>query len=225
MTVEWILAGLAFGFLGSFHCVGMCGPLALALPGAARRDLSYVGGRLIYNAGRMVTYTALGMATGLLSRAFSLAGLQQGLSIGVGLLLLLGPLLPALREQANRWKVLPGRWISRASRPLKELFRRENPFSLLVIGLLNGLLPCGFVYTALLAAVTLGGARPGAVFMLGFGLGTVPAMLGVSLAGGLISAELRGRMRRWSPWFVAAVGVLLVLRGLGLGIPFLSPVY
>ncbi|MDZ7771700.1 MAG: sulfite exporter TauE/SafE family protein [Balneolaceae bacterium] len=223
--MEWILAGLTFGFLGSFHCVGMCGPLALALPGEARRDAAFIGGRLLYNAGRVFTYTALGMAAGLLSRAFSLAGLQQGLSIGAGALLLLGPLLPALRRQANRWKAMPARWVSRASRPLKELFRHENPFSLLAIGLLNGLLPCGFVYTALLAAVTLGDARAGAVFMLGFGLGTVPAMLGVSLAGGLVPVEFRERVQRWSPWFVAAVGVLLVLRGLGLGIPFLSPVY
>lgn len=224
-TMDWIFAGLAFGFLGSFHCVGMCGPLALSLPGSLRYSPRFLGHRLVYNGGRVITYSALGVAAGLLSRAVTLGGFQQGLSIAVGGGILLALASRAVRKRVNRWKSLPGRWVARASRPVKKLFREEGTLSMLAIGLLNGLLPCGFVYMALLTAVTFGSVEAGGFFMAGFGLGTVPAMLGVSMAGTLISADLRRRLQQLSPWFIGAVGLLLVLRGLELGIPFVSPVY
>lgn len=223
--MDWILAGMAFGFLGSFHCVGMCGPLALSLPGSLRYSPAFLGKRLLYNGGRVITYTALGAAAGLLSRVVALGGFQQALSVAAGSLILLALLSRAVRRRVNRWKSLPVRWVNRASEPLKRLFNKDSAGSMLAIGLLNGLLPCGFVYLALTSALTFGSVGSSGLFMAGFGLGTVPAMLGVSMAGTLVSPGFRRRLQRLSPWFIGAVGILLVLRGLALGIPFVSPVY
>lgn len=221
--MEWVFAGVAFGFLGSFHCVGMCGPLALALPGANRDTFWLVLSRVVYNTGRVITYSALGVAVGLLSKMISISGLQQWLSISVGVLILLGLTVSALRNKLNKLKAYPSKLMKKATSPIKSLFSRGTIGSLFLIGLLNGLLPCGFVYMGLVTALTTGTVFHSTIFMTGFGLGTIPAMLGVSLAGGLISVSLRQRLKKLSPYFIAIVGILLILRGLNLGIMFISP--
>jgi sulfite exporter TauE/SafE len=221
--MEWIMAGMTFGFLGSFHCIGMCGPLALALPGSDKKTSSLVASRLVYNVGRVITYSILGAAVGLLSKMISIGGFQQWLSIGVGVFILLGLSISRLRNKLNQWKAYPSRLMKKAGSPIKSLFKKGTTGSLFVIGLLNGLLPCGFVYMGLATALTSGTVIKSVYFMAGFGLGTIPAMLGVSLAGGLISLSLRRRLKRYSPYFIAFVGMLLIFRGLNLGIPFLSP--
>lgn len=221
--MEWIIAGLVFGFLGSFHCVGMCGPLALALPGSDRGTVYLVFSRLIYNLGRVITYSTLGLAVGLMSSMISISGFQQGLSISVGIIILLGLTVSAFRQKLNEWKAYPSSMMRKATRPIKSLFRKGDIGSLFLIGLLNGLLPCGFVYMGLATALTTGTVTESVLFMGGFGFGTFPAMLGMSLAGGFISLSMRRRLQNFSPYFIAVVGVLLVLRGLNLGIPFISP--
>jgi len=223
--MNWILAGITFGFLGSFHCIGMCGPLALALPGTAEwsNTWRHLYSRLTYNLGRVVTYSLLGAGVGLASRMISLGGYQQGLSIAVGTLILLGVAFPPVRRKLGRWKGYPAKLIGKAVRPIKSLFKHERLINLFLIGILNGFLPCGFVYMALAAAITSGSVFDSLYFMTGFGFGTIPAMLGVSLAGGLASVSLRQKLQKWSPYLIALVGFLLILRGLNLGIPFLSP--
>lgn len=221
--MEWIAAGLVFGFLGSFHCVGMCGPLALALPGADRPKAAFVASRLVYNGGRVITYSILGIIVGLLSKMIAISGFQRWLSIGIGTLILLGLTVSVFRQKLNQWKTYPSRLMKKATSPLKSLFGKGDIGSLLLIGLLNGLLPCGFVYMALATALTTGTVIHSFFFMLGFGLGTIPAMLGMSLASGFISLSLRRRLKKISPYFMALVGLLLIIRGLNLGIPFLSP--
>lgn len=221
--MNWILAGITFGFLGSFHCIGMCGPLALALPGTGERSSSYTFSRIVYNLGRVVTYTILGGAVGLVSQMISIGGYQQWLSIGIGILILLGISLSPFRRKVSQWKTYPAKLIARVTKPIKSLFNNEHPGNLFLIGVLNGFLPCGFVYMALGAALTTGTVFHSAYFMMGFGLGTIPAMLGVSLAGSLLSISFRKKLQRVSPYFIALVGMLLIFRGLDLGIPFLSP--
>lgn len=221
--MEWILAGLTFGFLGSFHCIGMCGPIALVLPESSRQNLSFFTSRLIYNVGRIVTYTTLGAAAGLISRSVSLGGYQQTLSIAIGILLLLIPFWRTLRTVLNRTETLANTYAGRLTNRIRSLFGSRKFGSFFLIGVLNGFLPCGFVYMALAAAVTLGDFYPSLIFMAGFGFGTVPAMLSVSFAGNLITVEMRRKLQKISPYFVAGVGVLLILRGLGLGIPLISP--
>lgn len=220
--MSWTLAGLAFGFLGSAHCVGMCGPLALSLPGGDRLPGRFLLDRLLYNLGRVFTYTVLGGLVGLVGRVVSLAGVQQGLSIGVGTLMLLVAVVPWVARRVRRVEQAPSAFLRRLTTPMSTLYQSGGPAAMVVIGLLNGLLPCGFVYAALGTAVTAGDVLPSMAFMAGFGLGTGPAMLGVSLLGQMAAASWRARLRRWMPVGLGLVGVLLILRGLALG-GMLSP--
>jgi len=217
-----MLAGLAFGFLGSAHCVGMCGPLALSLPGADRLPGRFLLDRLLYNLGRGLTYTLLGGLVGLVGRGVSFAGWQQGLSVGIGTLMLLVAAVPWMARQVRRVEQAPSAVLRRITTPMSTLYQSGGPAAMLVIGLLNGLLPCGFVYAALGTAVTTGGVLPSMAFMGGFGLGTGPAMLGVSLLGRMAAASWQARLRRWMPVGLGVVGVLLIIRGLALG-GMLSP--
>ncbi|TYP94063.1 hypothetical protein LX73_1787 [Fodinibius salinus] len=222
--MEWILAGITFGFLGSFHCVGMCGPIALALPQQSNKQTRFFLSRLTYNAGRVVTYTILGVIVGWLSRMVSISGYQQGLSIGMGTVLLLALIWNQFRALLQKMESLPGKFISRGTNLVKRLFSRGGIRSLFVVGILNGLLPCGFVYMALATAITFGAVENSTLFMAGFGMGTIPAMLSISLAGNLIPVSTRQKLKNWSPYFIAIVGIILILRGLRLGIPFISPI-
>jgi sulfite exporter TauE/SafE len=220
--MTWIAAGLAFGFLGSAHCVGMCGPLALSLPGADRMRGRFLLERLLYNLGRVVTYAGLGGLVGLLGRVVSLAGFQQLLSIGIGILMLLVAAVPWISQHVRRLEQGPSRLLRRVAEPMNRLYRSGGLAAMLAIGLLNGLLPCGFVYAALATAVTAGDPLQSMAFMAAFGLGTGPALLGVSLLGRLLGTTWRARLQRLVPVGLALVGLLLIVRGLALG-GMLSP--
>ena len=203
--------------------MGMCGPIALALPKKSSQRIPFVVSRLSYNVGRVVTYTMLGIIVGWLSRMVSISGYQQGLSIGMGILLLLTLIWSQFQTLLQKMESLPGKLIRQGTNHIKRLFSRGGAGSLFLIGILNGLLPCGFVYMALGTALTFGAIESSTLFMAGFGMGTIPAMLGISLAGNLIPVSTRQKLKSWSPYFIAIVGSILILRGLGLGIPFLSP--
>ena len=136
---------LAFvvGLGGSFHCVGMCGPIALALPRQNRRR-SFIVGRLLYNAGRITTYMILGGICGTLGYAAHWTGFQQSLSILLGITLILGVAIPALSRRVGS---MPGlTWIKNK---LAYLLQARSQSTLYMIGVLNGLLPCGFLYVGL----------------------------------------------------------------------------
>ncbi len=213
----WIAAGLAFGFVGSVHCVGMCGPLALSLPGGDQPRWVFWAERTLYNLGRAVTYTLLGVLVGLAGRVVSLAGVQQGLSVGIGVLMILVAAVPWVSRQVRRVEQAPSAFLDRVMAPIGSLYQTGGPTAMLLVGLLNGLLPCGFVYAALGTAVTAGSVAQSTLFMAGFGLGTGPAMLGVSLLGRVAGTTLRTRLQALVPLGLALVGLLLILRGLGLG--------
>lgn len=215
--IEWAAAGLAFGFFGSVHCVGMCGPLALSLPGGDQPRWLFWAERILYNLGRAVTYTLLGVLVGLAGRVVSLAGVQQGLSVGIGVLMILVAGVPWVARKVRQIEQTPSAFLDRVMAPIGSLYQTGGPTAMLIVGLLNGLLPCGFVYAALGTAVTAGGVAQSTVFMAGFGLGTGPAMLSVSLLGRVASEKLRTRLHALVPVGLALVGLLLILRGLGLG--------
>jgi uncharacterized protein len=207
------------GLVGSLHCAGMCGPLALALPPAGNTAPAYVLGRVAYNLGRMVTYCALGLVFGLVGATLWLAGIQRWASIALGVALLLG--LFASRKLV-RWNpvLLVVDWLK--SR-MAGLLRRRSLVSLGVLGLLNGLLPCGLVYAACAGATATGGVLAGAQYMAAFGAGTVPMMLALGLSGTLVPVSLRLQLRKAIPVCLCLLGTLLILRGMALGIPYLSP--
>jgi sulfite exporter TauE/SafE len=213
------LTALFLGLVGSLHCAGMCGPLALALPTGCNSAPGFVAGRLAYNLGRLVTYCALGLVFGLVGRTLVLAGVQRWVSIALGLLLLVG--LFSSRRLALRRPVTL--LVERLKSRMSALLHRRSFSSLAVLGLFNGLLPCGLVYVACAGATATGGLLTGLQYMAAFGLGTVPMMLGISLSGRLIPVSLRLQLRKAVPVAVFVLGTLLILRGLSLGIPHLSP--
>ncbi|AHJ95353.1 sulfite exporter TauE/SafE family protein [Hymenobacter swuensis] len=217
-------AGFLFGLLGSFHCVGMCGAIALALPGPTGASSGrYLAGRALYNLGRVTTYASLGALAGLVGHGLRLAGVQQPLSIVSGVLILLLVLVPerfTSRLAAGLGLSRPLAWVRTT---LVELFQHPSAGALYATGLLNGLLPCGLVYLALAGALSASGVAGAAAYMACFGLGTLPLMLGLSLSGRLVPLAWRARMRQAVPYTAALLAVLFIVRGLGLGIPYLSP--
>jgi len=170
--IYWLAAGLAFGFLGSVHCVGMCGPLALSLPGDDRPRWLFWDERVLYNVGRVV-YSLLGVLVGLAGRVVTLAGIQQALSVGVEVLMIFVAAVPCVNRQVRTVEQAPSAFLERVMAPIGSLYRTGGPTAMLLVGLLNGLLPCGFVYAALGTAVTAVGVALSTVFMIG--LDWVPA--------------------------------------------------
>lgn len=207
------------GFVGSLHCAGMCGPLALALPVVGRTRASFLLSRLIYNLGRLVTYGVLGLVFGLLGATLALAGLQRWLSLAMGTALLIGLLAssrPAVGTPAIKLVV----WVKAG---LGQLLQRRSFTALFTLGLLNGLLPCGLVYVAGAGATATGSLLTAMEYMLGFGAGTLPMMLGIGLARRPLQALVRFPTRRLITASLLMVALLLILRGLALGIPYVSP--
>ena len=218
-----MLSGFVLGLFGSVHCVGMCGPITLVLPRGTRPGALYVVGRALYNLGRMVTYATLGLAAGYLGKRLVLSGAQQYLSIGLGVLVLAFLFLPASVRRAIPRLGVVERLQGLLKAAFKPLLDRRSTLSLFLIGLVNGLLPCGLVYVALAGATATGGELRAILFMVGFGAGTFPVMLGMSLLGSAISGGIRRKLLAAVPALTFVLGVLLILRGLGLGIPYVSP--
>lgn len=210
------------GMAGSLHCVGMCGPIAMTLPLQQASGLQKLSGTLLYNAGRMSTYAIGGFLFGWVGRSFQFFGWQQKISILLGvtiLAFLIGPLVwkgKSLHPQISQA-------MFRVRSKLASLLQHPQPGALYATGLLNGLLPCGLVYMALTGAAITGHGLDGAAFMAAFGAGTVPAMLATSYLGHWMKQPLRLKLRKIYPALMALMAILLILRGLNLGIPMLSP--
>jgi sulfite exporter TauE/SafE len=214
---------LTIGIVGSLHCIGMCGPIVVALPLKKHNLASKITGAILYNSGRVITYSALGILFGLLGRGIHLAGFQQWTSILLGIAMIISVLFPfVFREKITIAGLFSG-FASRLISRLKKLFTDRSYFSLLMIGLLNGLLPCGLVYVAIAGAINSGEVISGALFMMLFGIGTIPLLFVAILASDAIGQRIRLRMQKAVPYFVFMLGVLFILRGMSLGIPYLSP--
>lgn len=218
----FLLAAISLGFLGSFHCIGMCGPIALTIPVKRTSAFSIISGSLIYNFGRILTYGSMGLLFGLLGKGFALAGWQNILSVTLGvsiLFLLVVPNFSVTPVKIGHFMHL----LEKIKASIRRLFGIHTLRSLLFIGLLNGLLPCGLVYLGIAGAIATGDAFKGALFMIAFGLGTLPAMLTITVVRDYISIRFRESVRKAIPVFVGTMAVLLILRGLNLGIPYISP--
>jgi uncharacterized protein len=219
-----IWAGFLFGLLGSFHCVGMCGPIAMALPfNKSAGPVAYTTGRLLYNGGRVITYTLLGLLAGFFGKSLQLAGLQQSISIISGILILVLVVAPAGFSAKFRQKTGLEKVLVKVRQKLAFHFQQSSFKSLFAAGLLNGLLPCGFVYIALAGAVTGATLTDSMLYMFLFGLGTYPLMLLVSLSGKIIRFQFRKIINQYVPYVACFMAVVFILRGLNLGIPYLSP--
>jgi sulfite exporter TauE/SafE len=213
---------LIIGLFGSFHCMGMCGPIAISLPLNEHSWVTRITSGVLYNLGRVLTYMFLGLVFGLLGLGIHMWGFQQWASIGVGTVMILSVAFPVLFHGSR----LTG-GIDRLFSGFKKFFGRFFGFrtylSTLVIGLLNGFLPCGLVYIALAGALVSTSPLDGAIYMMIFGLGTIPALLALSLLGNIFSMAFRQGVQKLIPFLIILIGILFVLRGMNLGIPYISP--
>jgi uncharacterized protein len=218
-----VLPGFTLGLISSFHCIGMCGPLVLSLPVNERNKTTKGLSVLTYHSGRILVYAFLGLLFGLAGRRIYLAGFQQGFSIFLGVLILLlfiqsktgiKHIFSSALESYFTWV---REWIA-------SLWAAKSQAKFLLLGMANGLLPCGMVYLAIAGALSLSQIGGSILFMTAFGAGTLPTLLLVSFMGHMLSFSLRHAIRKTEPYFVAVMGILLILRGLNLGIPLVSPV-
>ncbi len=207
------------GLVGSLHCAGMCGPLVLAMPLTGNSPLSFLLGRLAYNLGRIVTYCSLGALFGLIGKSLTLIGFQRWLSFSVGVLILIGLLL--LNRPGFSARI--AKVVSLIKTPFAKLLSQRSFHGTFLLGMLNGLLPCGLVYAACAGAVAQSEFTSGLIYMMFFGLGTIPMMLAIGLAGKKLQFTLHFKFQKLIPFTLILMSLLLILRGLALNIPYLSP--
>jgi len=220
--ISLFITAFILGSLGSMHCIGMCGPLALSLPVVNSNVQSKLASALLYNNGRIVTYATLGALFGAIGRTFAIFGYQQWLSILLGVLIIIFLVLPRQSKVFTKASILV-RFFHKLRSYLGKLFIKKNYPSVFFIGLLNGLLPCGLVYMAIAGAVATASVIKSSIFMAFFGIGTLPMMWGVSFFGSFIKVSTRQKIRAAYPYVMLLMACLLIIRGLGLGIPYLSP--
>lgn len=223
MLLPAMIAGFTLGAAGSLHCVGMCGPLSLALPtGQLSKTKKFIS-LLVYQSGRIITYSIIGLVFGLAGRSIYIAGYQQGFSIVMGVLVLTLALFYFIQKRSIHFSFLNRFYHSIQNIIIRLLKSSKNTTGFLLMGMANGLLPCGMVYIALAATLSLSQISESILFMALFGAGTLPAMMIVGYAGQLIKPDIRRSFQKAVPVFIALMGAILILRGMSLGIPFISP--
>ena len=218
-----LISGFTLGAAGSLHCVGMCGPLSLALPVHHLSGFHKFISLLLYQLGRIITYSIIGLLFGLAGRRIYISGYQQWFSIGMGILVLILAALYFIRNRAIHLSFLNRFYLLVQGIMVKLLKSSTNSFGFLLMGMANGLLPCGMVYIAIASTLSFSGVLESVSFMAMFGAGTLPAMMLVGYAGQLMHPSLRSSFRKLVPVFISLMGVVLILRGMNLGIPFISP--
>ena len=222
MSWQLMISALAMGLLSSVHCVGMCGAIAFSIPAQNLVGSQKIIGISLYNLGRVITYTLLGVVFGMFGRQIFISGFQQWFSIIAGVFILI-----ILWQSVARSPVfhLPGfsllnKWVQKQ---VGKYLLQPSLSAKLFLGMANGLLPCGLIYLAITGALATGSVKGAALFMACFGAGTIPAMFLFSYFGFMLKLSTRNIMRKMVPYFVGLVAVLLILRGLGLNIPYVSP--
>lgn len=218
-----ILSAVILGLMGSLHCVGMCGPIAFMLPVDHSNNVKKFGQIFIYHFGRLMAYGIIGLIFGFLGKGLSIFGAQQKLSIAIGVLMILVVLIPYKTFSKYNLSKPIYKVISKVKNQLGKELKKKSPDTFLTIGFLNGFLPCGLVYMALFGAVAMGNALQGSLYMMLFGLGTVPLMTVAIYFSNLLKGGIRQKVQKAIPVFVVIIGLLFILRGLGLGIPYVSP--
>lgn len=213
-----IWTAFVLGFVGSFHCLGMCGPIAMALHGKDASKSKIVAERLLYNLGRALTYTLMGAFAGVLGKGLTwVVGYQVYLTVILGVLLVLIGVFSLNPEKFLLKIPLIGQWFTFVRKQLGQFMREAGWHSFFTIGLMNGFLPCGLVYMALVNAVAIGTVSGGATYMLMFGLGTLPLMLGVAIAGEFVNTNYRSYVKRLYPMVFVLMGGILLWRAYNVG--------
>jgi sulfite exporter TauE/SafE len=216
-------SALIFGLLGSFHCVGMCGPIAFMLPVDRSNSTRKVFQIFSYHSGRLLAYSIIGLIFGLVGKRLYIFGIQQQLSIIIGILMIVVVLTPVKTFNKYNFSKPLYRLISAVKTKLGKALKKKTADTFLTIGFLNGFLPCGLVYMAVLASLAMQNALYGGFYMMLFGLGTIPLMTTAIYLGKFLNSTIKQRIQKAIPVFVVIIGLLFIVRGMGLGIPYLSP--
>lgn len=222
MEIALIIAAIGLGFASGFHCLGMCGPIALSLGLSKKQQVNFHLQNLTYQFGRIFTYSFLGALVGIVGESFQLAGIQKYISILAGILLIIMALFSFGGDFASKIPSINNALL-KVKLNLGKLLQKSDYSSRFLTGVLNGFLPCGMVYMALTASLAAGGIWQSATFMALFGLGTFPFMFAAVLFGNLLNVTVRNKILKIIPIFMLALGGLFILRGLELGIPYVSP--
>ena len=218
-----LFSAVILGLLGSFHCIGMCGPIAFVLPVDRTHKYKRAFQTMLYHIGRLLAYSGIGLLFGLLGKGLYLAGFQQRLSILLGIIMILLVLIPMHIFNKYNFSKPIYRTIGKVKTTLGLYLRQKSNKSIFLIGFFNGLLPCGMVYMALVGAMATTQYYSGAFYMFLFGLGTIPMMTIAIYAKNIFSLNIRAKIQKAIPVFVIVIGLLFILRGMGLGIPYISP--
>ncbi|MHA3789473.1 sulfite exporter TauE/SafE family protein [Flavobacterium hauense] len=218
-----LFSALILGLLSSLHCIGMCGPIAMMLPLDRSNEAKRVIQLLLYHTGRLFSYGTLGLVFGIVGKGLYLAGLQQQLSIIAGIAIIAIVMIPERKFVQYNFSKPVYRIISKVKTGLGRRLRQKSNKAFFMVGLLNGFLPCGLVYAALFGAIAMQSVGYGSLYMMFYGIGTIPLMSLVVLAGGIFTPLQRNTLNKLVPYAMAFMGMLFIVRGLGLGIPFLSP--
>ncbi|MDA6069805.1 sulfite exporter TauE/SafE family protein [Flavobacterium sp. AC] len=218
-----LYSAFILGLISSLHCIGMCGPIAMMLPVDRQNEAKKVTQIITYHLGRLTAYATIGLIFGLLGKGFYLAGVQKNMSVFIGVAMILVVLIPEKVFSKYNFSKPVYRIISKIKSSLGNQFKKKTYKSLFTIGLLNGFLPCGMVYVALFGAIAMQSAGFGVLYMILFGVGTVPLMTIVVYINSLIKLPFRNKIQKAIPYVAVLIGVLFILRGLCLGIPYISP--
>jgi len=218
-----LYTAIILGLMSSFHCIGMCGPIAMMLPVDRDNEVKKVLQILVYHIGRITAYASLGLLFGFLGKGFFLAGIQKQLSIFVGIIMILIAVVSEKELAKYNFSKPIYKVIAKVKISLGNQFKNKSFKSLFTIGLLNGYLPCGMVYIALFGSLAMQNMGNGILYMVLFGLGTVPLMSLVVFLSNFITMPFRNRIQKIIPFVTIVIGILFIIRGSGLNIPYVSP--
>lgn len=221
--MTFVSSAILLGLFGNFHCMGMCGPIAFILPLNRENTFTKIGGIVVYNLGRILTYAFLGAIFGLFGQGLNIGKFQQVAAISFGVVILLWVFVPIISKKISTPSSKLLRLNNFVKSNLGKRLKKSSPISLFTIGLLNGLLPCGLVYLAIAGSLATGDVLMGSVFMALFGLGTLPVMLVLPYFANSFSAKLKQKAQRILPYALTILAVAVIFRGMNLGIPYLSP--
>lgn len=219
--MEYLPLAFLMGLLGSLHCAVMCGPIMLGMPFKKSNVLASGFQFLLYQFGRILVYTLLGIIVGALGNSIKVFSNQKTLSLAIGIVLVIFTALQFNKLYKNQFLKLQFKLLNPISKLMGKIL--NLPMWGLFAGILNGIIPCGMVYLALATALNTGDIKSGATFMFLFGLGTAPLMMMISMGGIFLKKYIHFNTNKLVPWFIFFMGILLILRSANLGIPFLSP--
>jgi sulfite exporter TauE/SafE len=207
------------GLLGSLHCVGMCGPIALALPYQAKTRSLTILNVLLYNVGRITTYAIIGLLPGLLGLGLALSGFQRNVSLTLGIVFFVAALFSLGFFRSNHQLPIFEQFYQGVQKRLSNMLGSKKRYAFYTIGFVNGFLPCGLIYMALAGALVQFDLLGSMSYMIFFGLGTIPLMLLVATSQQMISGGMRRVLRKSTPFFMLFMSALLIYRGLFINLP------